>query len=276
MVQEVQLRTSEKISQMLIIFDNHFLLAHDPGYIYIYLPSIPTTILWTLQPQSWFKTLQPVAPQMLRRAKVILPLASAVAWLPPLPRRDPVTAGRPTATQGRVRTPIRCEVTTSDQRLVEDMLHFGVVDREVRAMALKKVEERKQSQRTWLGFGAKIAGLAGVGIAAAYAPYLVLGKLGFGATGIAAGSMAASSQGAAIGAGTWFAWAQSTAATGAGFWKLGVASSVGTYIGANQQKCEREEWTDEHVLMTLVVYGLDDEMRNLMRRKLQMRSRLYG
>lgn len=218
-----------------------------------------------------------VAPQMLRRAKVILPLASAVAWLPPLPRRDPVTAGRPTATQGRVITPIRCEMTTSDQRLVEDMLHFGVVDLEVRAMALKKLEQRKQSERTWLGFGGKIAGLAGVGIAAAYAPYLVLGKLGFGATGVAAGSMAASSQGAAVGAGTWFAWAQSTAATGAGFWKLGVVSSAGTYIGATQGKCEKEEWTDEHLLATLLYQELVDyEMRDLMQRKLQMRSRLYG
>ena len=221
-----------------------------------------------------------VAPQMLRRAKVILPLASAVAWLPPLPRRDPVTAGRPTATQGRVITPIRCEVTIADQFLVEDMLQFGLVDVEVRSMALKKLEQLKQSERTWLGFGdgAKIAGkAAGVCLAAAYSPYLVLGKLGFGATGIAAGSMAASSQGTAVAAGSWFAWAQSTAATGLGFWKLGAASA-GTFTfirGATQGKCEREEWTDKYLLMTLVDQGLVDyEMRNLMLSKLQMRSRL--
>eukprot|EP00434_Breviolum_minutum_P012293 symbB.v1.2.010835.t2/scaffold683.1/size173061/8 len=188
-----------------------------------------------------------------------------------------VTAGRPTATQGRVRTPIRCEVTIADQFLVEDMLHFGVVDAEVRAMALRKL---KQSERTWLKFGAKIAGkAAGVCLAAAYSPYLVLGKLGFGASGIAAGSMAASSQGAAVAAGSWFAWAQSTAATGFGFWKLGAASA-GTYTyigGATQGKCERGEWTDKHLLMTLVDQGLVDyEMRNLMLSKLQMRSRLIG
>ena len=221
---------------------------------------------------------------MLRRAKVILPLASAVtAWLPPtLPRRD-----RPTATQERVTTPIRCEVTTSDQRLVQDkfflsvvddqrlvqeMLRFGLVDVEVRAMALKKLRE---SERTWLQFGADIAVSAGVGIAAAYyAPYLVLGKLGFGATGIAAGSMAASSQGAAVAAGSWFAWAQSTAATGAGFWKLGTLSSAGTgtYLRVTRG---REEWTDRQLLMTLVDQGLvDSEMRFLILSKLQTRSRL--
>lgn len=210
---------------------------------------------------------------MLRRAKVILPLASAVAWLPPVPRGDPVTAGRPTATQGRVRTPIRCEVTTSDQRLVDDMLHFGVVDLEVRAMALKKL---KQSERTWLKFGAKIAESAGIGVSSVYSPYLVLGTLGFGAAGIAAGSMAAAYQGAAVAAGSWFAWAQATAMQGGGFWKLGAGSAVTyTWFGLTQGKCEREEWTDKHLLMTLVDQGLVDyEMRNLMLSKLRMRSRL--
>ena len=177
-------------------------------------------------------------------AKAVLPLA--VATLMQLPVRG------------------GCEVTTSDSQLVQDALRLDVVDAEVREVALNKLHPT-----TWLKTGSKIAGLAGVCAATAYAPLLVLGQLGFGATGVAAGSVAASAQGAAIGTGTWFAWAQSTAATGAGFWKLGMMSSMATYLGVGQGDQSPGEISDKELLTAVIKEGkFDNEMRHLLRSKL--------
>ena len=158
----------------------------------------------------------------------------------------------------------KCAVAPKNQKLVQDILRFGLMDPELHALARKKLESHSQmeSRTTW-------ALIAGAGLAAAMGPLVVLNCLGFKGSMIAAGSWAAASQPAAIASGSWFAWAQSTAATGGLFTKLGLVTSTSTWV-ALSRLTKPADMTDKELLETLVQKELiDDEVRNLLLKKLR-------
>lgn len=193
-------------------------------------------------------------------------VAAAGAWH--FHRPDLVCNGRPAAGPSCrwFTVPARCAITTDDQRLVQDVLHFGLVDPDIRALARKKLEALDHH-----GSRSKWALVAGVGLAAATGPLVVLKCLGFKGATIAAGSWAAWCQPAEIATGSWFAWAQSTAATGGLFTKLGLVSSGSTWA-AWSHRTQPANKTDEELLTALVEKELVDyEVRNLLLEKLRSR-----
>ena len=161
--------------------------------------------------------------------------------------------------------PTRCAVITADEQLVLDVLHFDLVDQEVRALAVARLNSLDGSRRWAL--------IAGTGVVVAIGPTALLYGLGFKGAGIAAGSWAASWQGAAISSGSWFSWAQSAAATGAICPKLGVLSSAAAWLGF--QDGSFKEMTDRDLLLRLVEKELIDyEVRNVLKRKLESGKRM--
>ena len=82
-----------------------------------------------------------------------------------------------------------------------------------------------------LAVGLMIVGGVVATVGVAMAPY-VLGAIGFTSAGIAAGSLAASWQGPAVAAGSWFAATQGFAATGClGFANAASVVAAGTGVG---------------------------------------------
>jgi hypothetical protein len=209
---------------------------------------------------------------MLRQAslaKLVKPVSALVAagiWQFPTVSHKFARPEQPDSHRRWSASSVRCQVTTADERLVEDVLHFQLVDQEMRALARKKLEGLK-GNIPWK----KVALVGGMGLGAALAPKLLLAVLGFKGSTFAAGSWAASGQPAAIASGSWFAWAQSTAATSGVFAKLGATSSALTVVAT---KTKEVDMTDKELLMTLGEMGLFDyEIRNLMTKKLQCRAK---
>ena len=155
--------------------------------------------------------------------------------------------------------PTKCAVITADEQLVLDLLHLDLVDQEVRALAVAKLNSLDGSRRWAL--------IAGTAVVVTVGPAALLYGLGFKGAGIAAGSWAASWQGPAIASGSWFSWAQSTAAAGAFCPKLGVLSSAAAWLGFQDRTFK--EITDRDLLLRLVKERLIDyEVRNVLKRKL--------
>lgn len=140
------------------------------------------------------------------------------------------------------------------------------MDRDVRDLAKKKLESQNR-----IGTGEKVALIATLGTVAALTPLIGLKLLGFSGAGIAPGSWAAAWQPPAISSQGWFAWAQTTAATGAAFPKLGMVTSGATWLGLSQPA---PDMTDEELLMKLLEKNLIDyEIRNLFLQKLRSKDR---
>lgn len=97
-------------------------------------------------------------------------------------------------------------------------------------------DKTKNKTGEWIsGHLRDVATCAGIGVAATigsvYAAPVVLGAVGFTKAGVAAASVAASMQPAAVAAGSWFAAAQSVGATGAvGTTLPGVIGATATAI----------------------------------------------
>ena len=108
--------------------------------------------------------------------------------------------------------PVACAMITGDEELAKKVLSKGLVNNEVRECALQRLYEKKGVSK-WLLISATIGFLVAAG------PVIGLKLLGFTAAGVAKGSLAAMIQSTfpLVGASTWFAWAQSAAATGSAF-----------------------------------------------------------
>ena len=79
--------------------------------------------------------------------------------------------------------PTKCAVITADEQLVLDLLHLDLVDQEVRALAVAKLNSLDGSRRWAL--------IAGTAVVVTVGPAALLYGLGFKGAGIAAGSWAA-------------------------------------------------------------------------------------
>eukprot|EP00437_Effrenium_voratum_P012679 CAMPEP_0181452548 /NCGR_PEP_ID=MMETSP1110-20121109/29263_1 /TAXON_ID=174948 /ORGANISM="Symbiodinium sp., Strain CCMP421" /LENGTH=204 /DNA_ID=CAMNT_0023576833 /DNA_START=244 /DNA_END=858 /DNA_ORIENTATION=+ len=195
---------------------------------------------------------------------------------------------------------------TGDERLVREAVKLGVVNDEVRQLALKKLKNKstiawavetvsdeaqlrlaqlKELYETpgvsrWLFISATVAFLVTTG------PVIGLKVLGFTATGVVKGSLAATIQSTfpSVTAGAWFAWAQSAAATGtAACWKSGTLLGLGTWwakapkpdpagsVGERPKTATAwEAERDEELLLALVrEQRVDYEMRRLLLQRMR-------
>eukprot|EP00428_Durinskia_dybowskii_P026504 CAMPEP_0170234102 /NCGR_PEP_ID=MMETSP0116_2-20130129/16797_1 /TAXON_ID=400756 /ORGANISM="Durinskia baltica, Strain CSIRO CS-38" /LENGTH=209 /DNA_ID=CAMNT_0010484897 /DNA_START=52 /DNA_END=681 /DNA_ORIENTATION=- len=154
-----------------------------------------------------------------------------------------------------------------DAALVQQALDEGVVDNEVRLHAIALVF------KSGLVAKATLIGVV-VGFLVFAGPSIGLKLLGFGASGVARGSVAAAIQATfpLVARGTWFAWAQSVSMSGAAWLPTtGLITGAGAWFEMAGRRIA--VFSDQQLLELLVRYSLVDErMRSLLSRALDLNA----